>query len=63
LYRFNLRRNQALCFYRKHCLIQLKSGQQVPDLSAEIDLDYYHLDEFKLRRDQKVFVCEDPHMY
>ena len=64
MYRFNSRRNSALSFYRKNCLIQLKQGSNtLPDLSNEIDIDYYHLDEFKLNRDQKVFVMEDRHMY
>ena len=35
----------------------------MPDLSGEIDLDYYHLDDFKLQRDQKVLIMEDRHMY
>lgn len=64
MYRFNSRRNSALSFYRKNMLIQLKQGSdQLPDLSKEIDIDYYHLDEFKLNRDQQVFVMEDRHMY
>lgn len=64
IYRFNSRRNSALSFYRKNMLIQLKQGSdQLPDLSKEIDIDYYHLDEFKLKRDQQVFVMEDRHMY
>lgn len=58
----NPRRNQALCFYRRHTLIQIKQGQ-VTDLSNEIDIDYYHLDDFKLQRDQKVYLLECRQMY
>ena len=35
----------------------------MPDLRDEVDIDYYHLDEFKLKSAQTVFVCEDRHMY
>ena len=28
-----------------------------------MDLDYYHIDEFKLQKDQHVFLMEDRHVY
>ena len=50
-YRYILpRRNQALNFYRRHILVQIKQGS-TPDLSHEVDIDYYHLDDFKLVKD------------
>ena len=55
-------RTQALNFYRRHGLVMIKQGQ-CPDLSQETDLDYYHLDDFKLVKDQKVMVMENRHMY
>ena len=54
-------RNRAQAFYRRHCLIQIKQGQG-PDLINEFDIDYYHLDDFKLQKDQKVMFLEDRHL-
>ena len=51
-------RNRAHNFYRRHCLIQIKQGS-CPDLAHEIDIDYYHLDDFKLQKDQKVQLLLD----
>ena len=55
-------RNRAHNFYRRNCLIQIKSGQGIPDVSGEVDIDYYHLDDFKLQKDQKVYLCLDKHL-
>ena len=45
------RRIQALGLYRRHSMIMIKQGE-TPDLSQEVDLDCYHLDDFKLMKDQ-----------
>jgi len=54
-------RNRGANFMRRHALIQIKQGQAI-DLSHEVDIDYYHLDDFKLQKDQKVQVLEDRHL-
>ena len=47
-YRYaNHERNKGANFMRRNSLVQIKTGQAV-DLSHEVDLDYYHLDDFKL---------------
>ena len=62
--RHNRRRNKALDFYRKLSLNSLiKGGDEVPDTSKEIDLDYFHLDDIKLRTGQKVQVVICRQMY
>ena len=43
-------RNKGANFMRRNSLIQIKQGQFI-DLSQEIDIDYYHLDDFKLQKD------------
>lgn len=56
------RRTQSLNLYRKTILVYIKNGN-CPDLSQEVDIDYYHLDDYKLTREQKVTVLEDRLMY
>lgn len=47
-YRYsNTNRNKGANFMRRNSLIQIKQGH-APDLSHEFDIDYYHLDDFKL---------------
>lgn len=61
-YRFqNSYRNKGANFMRRNSLIQIKQGQFI-DLSHEIDIDYYHLDDFKLQKDQRIMILEDKHM-
>ena len=45
-YRYqNAYRNKGMNFMRRNSLIQIKQGQ-APDLSGEVDIDYYHLDDY-----------------
>ena len=46
---------------RRNYLIQIKQ-EQAPDLSGEVDIDYYHLDDYKLQKDQRVQILLDRHM-
>ena len=61
-YRYqNAYRNKGMNFMRRNSLIQIKQGQ-APDLSGEVDIDYYHLDDYKLQKDQRVQILMDRHM-
>lgn len=60
--RYNQRKNYILNWYRKFSLVQIKE-RQIPYLKDEVDIDYYHLDDNKLVKDQKVQILDDRQMY
>lgn len=56
--RYDKNKNQTLLFVRRTNLIHLKNGNNVPDLSQEIDLDQFDLTDYKYIRDAKIEYTE-----
>lgn len=61
MFRNYRRLNAAHAAYRKSSLTKIKMGD-CPDLSGEVDIDYYHLDDYKLLREQQIMIRECPIM-